>query len=149
MRYMPVSRARAQLADLVESIDRTVITKNGEPVAVLMHVDDYRAHEATRRLAAQPEALSRLQEAHEAVLKGDWDRFVDVERGDGGALDFEAAARGVPRPPSIERMDIEPLRELVVREVAKRGGLSERKAEELVDTALASSLAKRQRSKAS
>ena len=98
MRYLPVSKARARLAELVDSVERTVITRNGEPVSVLLHVDDFRASEATRRLAAHPELLSRIQAAHEAVVRGEWDRFVDLEPGADGRVDVDAAEAHRGRP---------------------------------------------------
>lgn len=81
MRYLNVSKARRGLAELIDLTERTVITKNGEPAAVLMSVEEYRSLVAARMLARRPEELSRILAAHRQVQTGDLSetRSLDAE----------------------------------------------------------------------
>lgn len=81
MRYVALSNARSRLTDLVDSAERTVITKNGAPAAILLNVDDYRALQTTANLAKDPQHLLRVLEGHEAVQRGDHGDFVEFSEG--------------------------------------------------------------------
>jgi prevent-host-death family protein len=78
MRFLAVSKARSDLPTLVDSVERVVLTKNGDPVAVLLHLDDYRAMRAMQRLAQHPDRLASTFAAHERVQLGDLDGFVEL-----------------------------------------------------------------------
>jgi len=81
MRYLAVSKARAKLPDLIDSIERTVITRNGEPAAVLLALDDYRAMHAMQVFSRHPEDLVRIREGHEKVQRGELGDFVELQPG--------------------------------------------------------------------
>ena len=78
MRYVAVSKARTMLPAIVESVERTILTKSGEPVAVVLQIDDYRALKAMQRLAADPARYAAVLEAHERVQRGELAGFVDL-----------------------------------------------------------------------
>jgi len=81
MRFLAISKARSDLPALVDSVERVVLTKNGEPVAVLLHLDDYRALRAMQRLAGQPDRLATALAAHERVQRGDLAGFPELVGG--------------------------------------------------------------------
>lgn len=81
MRFLAVSKARSDLPALVDSVERVVLTKNGEPVAVLLHLDDYRALRAMQRMAGQPERWATALAAHERVQRGDLSGFPELHGG--------------------------------------------------------------------
>ena len=71
MRFMSISNARQNFAELVGQAERTTITKNGEPVSVLLRADDYRALVVAQTLAKDPESLAHMVDAHRKVSAGD------------------------------------------------------------------------------
>lgn len=79
MKHLAVSRARAELPALLDSLERTVITRNGEPAAVLMNIDDYRAMQAINRLSRDPERLRRILDDHAKVQRGELDEFPELD----------------------------------------------------------------------
>jgi len=79
MRFMNISKARQNLAELVGQAGRTTITKNGEPVSVLLPAEDYRALVVTQTLAKDPAALARMVEAHRKVSAGDLSQTESLE----------------------------------------------------------------------
>jgi prevent-host-death family protein len=75
MRHINVSKARAELPNLVDSSERTVITRNGRPVAVLLSVADFRALRAAADLAREPERAAEILRLHRQVQRGDFSDF--------------------------------------------------------------------------
>ncbi len=71
---LPVTEARAKLPQLVkaahERFDRTVITSNGKPTAVIMSYEEYEAWEETLDVLSDPEAMRALREADEELAAG-------------------------------------------------------------------------------
>lgn len=57
------------LAKVVESNDRVVLTRDGDPIAVVLSIDEYRSLEATADLMKDPDNLRRALAAEER-LKG-------------------------------------------------------------------------------
>jgi antitoxin YefM len=59
--------AKSRLSDLVLSAlnthERTTITKNGKPAAMLLSVEDFESMEATLELLSDPEALADLEQS--------------------------------------------------------------------------------------
>ena len=59
MRFFSMAEARAKLAAILDSAvksnERTVITRNGEPAAVIMSLDDYESMNETLDILADPE----------------------------------------------------------------------------------------------
>ena len=78
---LPVTEARAKLPQLVkaadERFDRTVITSNGKPTAVIMSYEEYEAWEETLEILSDPEAMRAIRQA-------------DEERAAGKTVSFEA-----------------------------------------------------------
>ena len=64
---LPVTEARARLLQLVKAADerfeRTVITSNGKPTAVIMSYEEYEAWEETLEVLSDPEAMRVIREA--------------------------------------------------------------------------------------
>ena len=79
MEYVTVSSARGRIPSLANSPGSTVLTHNGEPVAVLVPIREYRATQALLKLAADPERLARVMSAHDRVRRGDLEGFVELE----------------------------------------------------------------------
>jgi antitoxin YefM len=71
---LPVTEARARLPQLVkaadERFDRTVITSNGRPTAVLISYDEYEAWEETLEVLSDSEAMRSIREADEELAAG-------------------------------------------------------------------------------
>ena len=80
-RTLPVTEARAKLPQLVkaanERFERTVITSNGKPTAVIMSYEEYEAWEETLEILSDREARRAIREA-------------DAELAAGKAVSFEA-----------------------------------------------------------
>jgi prevent-host-death family protein len=66
MKYFSVAEARAKLAAILDSAtksnERTVITRNGEPAAVVMSLDDYESMNETLDILADPELTKYILE---------------------------------------------------------------------------------------
>jgi prevent-host-death family protein len=56
-----------ELARIVENNERVVLTRDGEAVAVVLSIDDYRSLEATAALLEDPENLRRALAADERL----------------------------------------------------------------------------------
>jgi prevent-host-death family protein len=66
MKYFSMAEARANLAKILDSAlsdhERTVITRNGDPAAVLLSIDDYESMNETLEILADPELTKYLIE---------------------------------------------------------------------------------------
>jgi len=64
MKYFSMAEARAKLAAILDSAvksnERTVITRNGEPAAVIMSLDDYESMNETLEILSEPELTKYL-----------------------------------------------------------------------------------------
>ncbi|NTU64474.1 MAG: type II toxin-antitoxin system Phd/YefM family antitoxin [Chloroflexi bacterium] len=82
MQTLPVTEARAKLPQLVkaadERFDRTVITSNGKPTAVIMSYEEYEAWEETLEILSDPEAMRAIREADEELAAGQAASFETV-----------------------------------------------------------------------
>jgi antitoxin YefM len=71
---IPITEARAKLPQLVkaadERLDRTVITSNGKPTAVIMSYEEYEAWEETLEILSDPAALRAIRTADEELAGG-------------------------------------------------------------------------------
>jgi antitoxin YefM len=71
MTVIPVANARARLSRLVDSAvtthERTTITRNGVPAAVLLSVDDYESMQETIEVLADPELMAAIREGLDDV----------------------------------------------------------------------------------
>jgi prevent-host-death family protein len=103
MRQINVSTARAELPSLVGSGERIVITRNGQPAAVLLGIDDYRVLRATQDLAGDPEAIARVHRIHGQLQRGDDTGLVELDFSDASQPAKERyPLPGVPRPTAAE-----------------------------------------------
>lgn len=53
-----------------ESFDRYLITRNGEPKAVLMSVDDYEGWLETLEVLSSPKAMAEIRKARQELRQG-------------------------------------------------------------------------------
>ena len=71
---VPITEARAKLPKLVkaadERLDRTVITTNGRPSAIIMSYEEYQAWEETLDILSDPEAMRAIRNADKALADG-------------------------------------------------------------------------------
>jgi antitoxin YefM len=71
---IPITEARARLPQLVkaadERLDRTVITSNGKPTAVIMSYEEYEAWEETLEILSDPDAMHAIRVADEELAGG-------------------------------------------------------------------------------
>jgi prevent-host-death family protein len=86
MKYVSISDARKQLADLVGSVERTIVVRNNHPVAAILNMDDFEALVAAQLRERDPQRLSRLIEAHREVQSGRRAGLVDFSQGDADEL---------------------------------------------------------------
>ena len=70
-----LATVKAKLSAFIDEIEATherlVITRNGEPAAVLISVDDLASLEETIAILSDPEAMAEIAEAQAAVAAGD------------------------------------------------------------------------------
>lgn len=69
MQLQTVENTDENLAKIVESSDRIVLTRDGNPIAVVLSINEYRSLEATVALIQDPANLRRALAAEER-LKG-------------------------------------------------------------------------------
>lgn len=73
-KILPVTEARAKLPQLVkaadERLDRTIITSNGKPTAVIMSYEEYEAWEETLEILSDPDAMRAIRTADEELASG-------------------------------------------------------------------------------
>lgn len=74
MTVTSLANVKAQLSAYVESVstthERVVITRNGEPAAVLISPEDLEALEETIALLSDPDAMAEIEEARRAMDEG-------------------------------------------------------------------------------
>lgn len=79
---LPITEARAKLPQLVkaadERLDRTIITSNGKPSAVIMSYEEYEAWEETLEILSDPDAMQAIRAADEGLAGGQVFSFEQV-----------------------------------------------------------------------
>ncbi|MDD2819560.1 MAG: type II toxin-antitoxin system Phd/YefM family antitoxin [Candidatus Nanopelagicales bacterium] len=79
-----LATVKAQLSAFVDSVhgthERVVITRNGEPAAVLISPDDLESLEETIAILSDPEAMAEIAEAREAIAQGNTVALSQVKR---------------------------------------------------------------------
>ena len=69
-----LANVKAQLSAFVDSVngthERVVITRNGEPAAVLISPDDLESLEETIAILSDPEAMRQIEESRTAITEG-------------------------------------------------------------------------------
>lgn len=82
MTVTSLADVKAQLSAFVESVstthERVVITRNGEPAAVLFSPDDLEALEETIAILSDPAAMTDIEEARRAIYQGDLVDSADI-----------------------------------------------------------------------
>lgn len=72
---IPLSEAKAHLSALVRRVrqqhERFTLTRNGEPEAVLLSVDDLEGLEMTLEILGDSEAVARISESLSALGRGE------------------------------------------------------------------------------
>lgn len=72
--YMPITKAKTQLLDMVRSLktqnDTIAITKNGVPEAVLISMETYEGLMETLEILADQDAMALLKASAEDVKAG-------------------------------------------------------------------------------
>jgi antitoxin YefM len=72
---VPLSEAKARLSELARRVrrqhERITLTRNGEPEAVLVSVDDLEGMEMTLEILADTEAITRISESLAAIGRGE------------------------------------------------------------------------------
>jgi prevent-host-death family protein len=75
MQTTSLANVKARLSSFVDSVqathERVIITRNGEPAAVLIAADDLESLEETVAVLSDPDAMAELGEAKAAMLRGD------------------------------------------------------------------------------
>jgi antitoxin YefM len=78
---LPVTLARKTFLDLVEKVDRTliryVITKKGEPKALLMSYEEFEGWLETLDILSDPDWVKALSQAKKEAKKG---KFLSFEK---------------------------------------------------------------------
>lgn len=71
MKTMKLSKAREQMTALADPIEKTILTKNGEPVSVVVGIQAYRAMDAMLNLATNdPLRFAQTLRAHSQIQAG-------------------------------------------------------------------------------
>jgi antitoxin YefM len=72
---VPISEAKAHLSELARRVrrqhERIALTRNGEPEAVLVSVDDLEGMEMTLEILADADAVARIGESLAALGRGE------------------------------------------------------------------------------
>jgi prevent-host-death family protein len=69
-----LAHVKARLSAFVDSVngthERVVITRNGEPAAVLISPDDLESLEETIAILSDPEAMAQIEDSRIAIAEG-------------------------------------------------------------------------------
>ena len=75
MKVEPLASVKAHLSALLDEVARTheqyTVTRNGQPVAVILAAEDYESLMETIALLSDQPAMERLAEAERAVSEGE------------------------------------------------------------------------------
>jgi antitoxin YefM len=83
---VPLSEAKARLSELTRRVrtqhERVTLTRNGEPEAVLLSIDDLEGLEITLEVLSDASAAQRISESLDALARGDEGVDLDTVRAD-------------------------------------------------------------------
>lgn len=78
----PLATVKAKFSEYVTSVhdthERVLVTRNGEPIAVLISPDDLESIEGTPAILSDPETMAAIREGEEAVARGDFVSGADL-----------------------------------------------------------------------
>jgi antitoxin YefM len=81
-KYIPVTKAKAELLDLVrklgESNDAIAITKNGVPEAVLISMKKFKGLLESLEILSDEKAMKSIRKSIKEAQKGEWVDFDEV-----------------------------------------------------------------------
>src|SRR5438105_324475 len=112
---VPLSEAKARLSELARRVrqqhERITLTRNGEPEAVLVSVDDLEGLEMTLEILGDTEAVARISESLAALGRGEHGADLPTvrqalarrPRADQGLQLRGRGRRGPGRPPALQR----------------------------------------------
>lgn len=88
MTITSLAKVKAELSAYVDSVQRThervLITRKGEPAAVLISPDDLESLEETIAILSDPVAMAEIAEAREQIARGEVYDLADIKlRGHG------------------------------------------------------------------
>ena len=73
---LPLAQVKSKFSEMVDRVehthDRIVVTRNGQPAAVMISPDDLASLEDTLELLSDPDAMQELSEAKRAAETGDY-----------------------------------------------------------------------------
>ena len=82
IKNISVRRLRADLAHVLDNVktqmDSYIISKHGEPEAILMCIDDYEGWLETLSIMADKDAMADIRKAKSELEKGKYYRFEEV-----------------------------------------------------------------------
>ena len=80
--YIPVTKAKAELLDLVRKIegsnDAIAITKNGVPEAVLISMKKFKGLLESLEILSDEKAMKSIRKSIKEAQKGEWVDFEEV-----------------------------------------------------------------------
>jgi len=86
MTPVPLSEAKAHLSELTRRVrtqhERITLTRNGEPEAVLLSVEDLEGLEVTLEILSDSDAVARLTEGRVSLDRGEAGVGLDTVRAD-------------------------------------------------------------------
>lgn len=72
---LPLAEVKARFSEIVKLVEgqqeRVVVTRNGQPAAVLISPDDLDGLEQTLEIMSDPELMAKLREGEDAIERGD------------------------------------------------------------------------------
>lgn len=75
MTTVPLADAKARLSELVASAtathERTVITRNGKPVAALLSIEDLESLEETLEIMSDPKLMAKIRKGERSAARGE------------------------------------------------------------------------------
>jgi len=74
--YIPITKAKNNLLEIVRSIERNdqtiAITKNGVPIAVILSMEKFKGLLETLDILSDEEAMSSLRKSIQEARRGGW-----------------------------------------------------------------------------
>lgn len=96
MRTMSLSEARKHMSQLADPVEKTVLTRKGAPVAVVLGIDAYQSQQALLELASDPLRYSKAMASHLRVQQNDLSTTMDLEEFEATLeADLKVSAGGV------------------------------------------------------